>query len=43
MFIIKDYCDNNYCRNGGTCYSIENAEFCVCVLGITGDYCELST
>ena len=36
------FCDKNFCENGGTCYSSNSLQYCVCINGIYGDRCEFS-
>ena len=35
-------CVNSPCKNGGTCLDLENAHFCLCVTGWSGDNCTIN-
>ena len=35
-------CQNNPCRNGGSCYDLYKRFKCLCTEGFTGTYCEKS-
>ena len=40
MFITRDRCSNNPCKNGSTCSVLEGAAVkCECELGFTGLFC----
>nr|XP_055063658.1 versican b [Misgurnus anguillicaudatus] len=41
--VLQDlqHCSVNMCENGGTCYSIDRGNFCVCMLGFSGGHCEI--
>ncbi|XP_065118331.1 versican core protein isoform X2 [Paramisgurnus dabryanus] len=35
------HCSVNMCENGGTCYSTDKGNFCVCMPGFSGGHCEI--
>ena len=39
MFLVKP-CASSPCKNGGTCYGIEDKFMCECAEGFDGDTCE---
>ena len=40
-FLDIDDCANHTCSNGGSCIDGVNDYLCYCVVGFTGNYCEL--
>lgn len=44
LFFFADinFCENNLCRNSGTCIQRKDGYDCICQTDFTGKYCELS-
>ncbi|KAF8777549.1 Protein eyes shut like protein [Argiope bruennichi] len=43
IFNAEDFCASNPCKNGGTCFSINNEGRCICMSHTSGKFCEIIT
>ena len=43
--MIQRECDQNECKNGGTCFvqSLDNSTFCACSPGTNGEFCQITS